>query len=116
MGIPQRSQTSAEVYEIVRDAILNKKIIKATYNGYAREMCPHVVGLNKHHSEQALFYQFGGGSRTGLAPIGSSDNWRCVLLSKLRDVSSETGEWRSAPSHSRPQTCVAAIDLEVEFR
>jgi hypothetical protein len=115
MSIPQRAQSDAEVYQIVRDAILYKKIIKATYNGYVREMCPHVLGLNKQHAEQALLYQFGGGSSTGIGPAGSPDNWRCVLLSKLKDVSSEPGQWRSAANHSRPQTCVAKVDVEVEF-
>jgi hypothetical protein len=115
MRFPQGAQSTAEIYQIIRDAILTKSIIKATYNGFAREMCPHVLGLNKQHNEQALFYQFGGESRTGLASSGSPDNWRCVLISKLQDVSSEPGEWRTAPNHSRPQTCVAKIDVEVEF-
>ena len=31
------------VYEIVRDAIVNKRIVFATYHGYERIMCPNVL-------------------------------------------------------------------------
>ena len=44
-------------YEIVRDAIQTKKIVAATYHGYERVMCPHVLGT-KRGREQGLFYQF----------------------------------------------------------
>ena len=49
------------VYDIVRRAIRNKEIIVATYDGFVREMCPHVLGT-KDGVEHALFLQVGGGS------------------------------------------------------
>jgi hypothetical protein len=101
-------------YEIVRDAILNKRQIVAIYNGHYREMCPHVLGT-KNGRRQALFYQFGGTSSTGLAPPGSMDNWRCILVDRLQEIAVRDGAWHSAPNHSRPQTCVDLIDVEVTF-
>ena len=115
MSTPYVAQTVAEIHQIIRDAIVNKRIIKGTYQGHAREMCPHVLGRNKQHQEQALFYQFGGSSSSGLSAAGSPNNWRCIPLAKLKDVSSEVGDWSTAPNHSRPQTCVAQIDVEVQF-
>lgn len=100
------------VYELVRNAILNKKQVLATYNGYHREMCPHVLGT-KNGRQQALFYQFGGESSSGLSPAGSKNNWRCVFLDQLQNVSVRDGEFHTAPNHSRPQTCVDVIDVEV---
>jgi len=104
------------VYEVVKDAIQNKKIVTATYRGRVRVMCPHVLGT-KRGRYQALFYQFAGDSNTGLGPEGSTENWRCMFLDDLSNVTSADahGEWHSAPNHSRPQTCVDAIEAVVSF-
>ncbi len=101
-------------YDLIRQAIQRKQLVLAVYEGRRREMCPHVLGL-KGSRAQALFYQFAGESRSGLGPSGSSDNWRCIDLSKLTDVSVMEGEWHTAPNHSRPQTCVDTVDVEVIF-
>jgi hypothetical protein len=103
-------------YDIVKDAIQNKKIVVAWYDGYERIMCPHVLGTKKGRP-QALFYQFAGNSRSGLSPDGSPNNWRCLFLDQLTNVHSEDahGQWHAAPNHSRPQTCVDQIDVEVTF-
>ena len=39
-------------YELIKDAILNKKQITAVYDGYYREMCPHALGT-KNGKQQA---------------------------------------------------------------
>lgn len=101
-------------YEIIRQAILDKDQILATYDGHKREMCPHVIG-RKHGRAQALFYQFGGSSNSGIGPAGSPGNWRCIPIDQLTDVSSRKGEWFTASNHSRRQSCVGAIDVEVTF-
>lgn len=103
-------------YEIVYDAIINKKIVTATYRGRVRVMCPHTLGT-KRGRQQALFYQFAGESNTGLGPDGDPENWRCMFLDDLEQVSSQDakGVWHTAPNHSRPQTCVDQIDVEVAF-
>ena len=73
-------------YDLIREAILEKKIIHATYRGQHREMCPHVLG-RKNGKPQALFYQFGGESNSRpIQPDGSPDNWRCLELALLSDV------------------------------
>ena len=100
------------VYMLVRQAIINKDQVVASYNGHHREMSPHAIG-KKNGREQALFYQFGGTSSSGLAAPGSGDNWRCIPIDGLSGVSTKEGPWHTAPNHSRPQTCVDEIDVEV---
>ena len=102
------------IYSIIRRAIVNKEQVIATYNGHLREMCPHVLG-KKGGRDQALFYQFGGASSSGLGPAGSADNWRCIQVDKLTNVTTRKGPWYTAPNHSRPQTCVDQIDVEVTY-
>jgi len=102
-------------YMLIRDAILNKQIVKAVYKGHFREMCPHVLGT-KNGRRQCLFYQFGGSSSSGgyIQP-GSPANWRCIPIYSLEDVEVTDGEWHTAANHSRPQTCVDNIEAEVAY-
>ncbi len=100
-------------YALVRQAILERKIIHAFYGGLHREMCPHAIGTRAGR-EQALFYQFGGRSSSGpILPRGSGQNWRCIEIAKLSNVQLVDGPWATAPNHSRPQTCITEIDAEV---
>ncbi|SRR5260370_26183900 len=104
---------ASATYQTVRQAIQQKLHVIGTYNGYHRVMCPHAIGRNKRSEEQALFYQFAGDSSTGLGPEGDPNNWRCIPLGRLQNVTTAAGAWHTAPNHSRPQTCVADVDLEV---
>lgn len=103
-----------DAYETIRQAIQKKQHVLAVYDGHYREMCPHVLG-RKNGRIQGLFYQFAGTSRSGLAPDGSASNWRCIPIDKLSDVQLRDGAWHTAANHSRAQTCVDQIDVEVEF-
>jgi hypothetical protein len=97
-----------DAYSIVRQAILDKDQIVATYQGHRRELCPHVIGT-KGGRRQALFFQFGGSSSSGLPPGGE---WRCMPIDGLGDVTSRSGQWHTG-AHTRPQTCVDDVDVEV---
>lgn len=101
-------------YQLVRQAILAKQNVEGDYQGHHREMSPHAIGLNKRGTEQALFYQYGGTSSSGLQPPGSPQNWRCIPLDSLLRVRMVGGQFHTAPNHSRSQTCVAQIDVEVQ--
>ena len=44
-----------------------------------------------------------------------NDQYRAILVDSLTHVESKEGSWYTAPNHSRPQTCVDQIDIEVEY-
>jgi hypothetical protein len=101
----------SNTYEIFRQAIVAKKQVTCTYHGLSREICPHTLGHTDGH-EQALSFQFAGQSSKGLPPGGE---WRCMKLAGVSNAALRTGEWHTADDHSRPQTCVKQIDIEVEI-
>ena|SRR5882762_11954780 len=104
-----------EIYAMIREAIFNKDIIVASYHGYVREMCPHVIG-KKNGREQALLYQFAGGSSSRLQPDGSPANWRCLRVDELSGVSikESAGTWHTASNYSAAaQKCVDEIEAMV---
>jgi hypothetical protein len=107
-------QTVEEIYKLVWAAAANKKPIEAVYQRRPRLFCPHRLGRNSEGQLRVLCYQYGGESRSGLQPMGSPANWRCVALEKLSRVKLVEGPWRTAPNHSRPASCVTETDIDAE--
>jgi hypothetical protein len=100
---------SSSTYALFAKAIAERKQVLCRYDGYARELCPIILGHSAGH-EVALVYQFGGDSKSGLPPQGQ---WKCLRLAKASDVMLRDGPWRAGASHNRPQTCVDDVDLDV---
>jgi len=112
---PARIQTVEEMYRLIREAVTHRRPIGAVYHNQRRLLCPHRLGRNNAGELRVLCYQYGGGSQSGLEPRGSPNNWRCIAVEKLRRVEIlEEDVWRTAPNHSRPQTCVPDVDVDAE--
>jgi len=115
MGVVEaKIQTVEEIYRLVWTAVATKQPIRAMYKGLPRLFCPHRLGRNRGNQLRVLCYQYGGGSESGLAPMGSPENWRCVALEKLRQVELLHGSWLTAPNHSRPANCIVQADMDAE--
>lgn len=106
-------QTVEDIYRLVWTAIANRQPVEAVYQGRLRVLCPHRLGRNRERDRRVLCYQYGGESRSGLGPVGSPANWRCIALEKLSRVKLITGDWQTAPNHSRPGSCVIEADIDV---
>ena len=98
----------------LRAAIVHRRPIAALYRGRRRLLCPHLLGWNRDRRLQVLCYQYGGDSESGLKPAGASDNWRCLALENLSHVELLDSPWRTAENHSRPQTCIQEVELDVD--
>jgi hypothetical protein len=96
-------------YAVFAQAMAERKQIVCRYDGYARELCPVVLG-HTDREEVALVYQFAGASKSRLPPGGQ---WKCLRLSKVTDVELRDGPWRAGSSHRQAQTCVESVDLDV---
>jgi hypothetical protein len=102
--------TSA-TYRLFRKAILEEKQVACDYQGYYRELCPHIIG-HTDGEEKVLAFQFAGETSTTLPPDGE---WRCLYLSKVSNVVLRKGPWHAGSEHRRSQTCVEAIDLDINI-
>ena len=110
---PAKVQAISDTYELLRLAAARRQAVAAIYDGLPRLLCPHVLG-RKSGQLHALFYQFGGSSRSGLpvGPEGMGD-WRCLAVEKLSEVELRADAWHTEP-RSRRQTCVDEIDFDVD--
>src|ERR1700674_348978 len=100
--IQAQFQTVEEIYTLVWIAVRHRRPIAATYQRRPRLFCPHRLGRNAGGQLHVVCYQYGGESQSGLQPVGSPANWRCVAVEKLNAVKLREGSWRTAPNHSRP--------------
>jgi hypothetical protein len=115
MGVVEaKIQTVEDIYRLIWAAAAHKQPVRATYKNLPRLFCPHRLGRNRAGQLRVLCYQYGGESESGLEPMGSPANWRCVVLEELRSVELLDGPWRSAPNHSRPASCVMEADIDAE--
>ncbi len=111
---PAKFQPLEDIYQMVRTAVIRKRPIAAVYHGRHRLLCPHRLGWNREGQPRVLCYQYGGESRSGLEAASSTANWRCIALEKLSRVELLEGPWKTAPNHSRPQSCVAKVDVDAD--
>jgi hypothetical protein len=115
MGVVEaKIQTVEDIYRLVWTAVANRRPLGAVYHRLPRLFCPHRLGRNRVGQPCVLCYQYGGESESGLEPIGSPANWRCIVLEELRAVELLEGSWKTAPNHSRPATCVVEADIDAE--
>jgi hypothetical protein len=56
----------------------------------------------------------GGDSVSGLNGPNGRSHWRCLAVEKLSEVELMSGSWHTAPNHSRPQTCILRVEMDVE--
>ena len=116
MGVVHaRFQAVDDIYRLVWTAVSGRRPIVAVYHSRRRLLCPHRLGRSAEGELRVLCYQYGGDSESGLQSVGSPANWRCLALEKLSRVQLLEGVvWRTAPNHSRPQTCVQDADVDAE--
>jgi hypothetical protein len=94
-------------YILFRNAILGEQQVVCSYDGRPRELCPHIIGINKSGEEVVLAWQFAGESS------GELPQWRCLKLANVRDARARNGQWHEGGSHRTAQTCVSDIDLDI---
>ena len=79
-------QAVEEIYRLVWAGVANRQPIEAVYQGRLRLFCPHSLGRNREGRLRVLCYQHGGDSGSGLQPVGSPVNWRCMAPEKFGRV------------------------------
>lgn len=99
-------------YNIIKEAMLNSKSVTFTYNNKIRLMSPHVLG-EKNGKYQALFFQYGGKSNSGISK-DKNENWKCIFISEITNLYINNDDFHSANNYSTFQSCVDNVEVAVE--
>ena len=101
-------------YQLIKQAIEQKNCLTFTYDGHERKMSPHAVGTKKS-KKQALFFQYSGDSKSGLS-YDENDNWRCLQVSKIEDLSVNDDPYQTPYNYSvKKQTCIDKVDVSLRL-
>jgi hypothetical protein len=111
---PSAGNNPAEIYAILRRAVLAKQPVAAIYEGRERLLCPHILGWTEGGVPHLVSYQYGGDSERGLGEEGSPWNWRCMAVGIFRSVELRKGPWKTAANYRLPHPCVPQVDVAVE--
>ncbi len=102
--------TLEDKIELLRTSIKNLSPISATYDGYPRELCVHIIGT-KRGDWKAFAWQFAGSS----SRPESLPTWRDLFVGRLIDLTLQDGEWyRGWTTGQRDQKAVDVIDTVVD--
>jgi hypothetical protein len=107
-----RSKRSSIAYRRFWRAVRGRKQVTCVYHGRYREVCPIILGYATDEQEAVFVFQFGGAS-TRTLPAGG--DWRCFHLAGVTDIRLRSGAWHSGTRHSRAQTCIRYVDIDVNI-
>jgi hypothetical protein len=96
-------------YALCVEAILGRRLLSFTYEGYRREAAPHVLGKGNGRNN-LLAYQFAGETSSTLPPEGE---WRCFDLGKMQNIRLKDGPWRTSDWHRLANSCVTSVDIDI---
>jgi hypothetical protein len=99
---------ASRLYQLLYDAIANRRPVTCVYQGLSRECCPHILGTTADE-QRVLMFQYAGDSLSGLPPGGE---WRCMAVAKLTWLVVKTGPWHTAPARSEIQSCIELVAIE----
>jgi hypothetical protein len=94
--------------------VANKQPIQAGYQGRSGLFCPHRLGRNREGKLRALCYQYDGDSQSGLQPVGSPANWRCIVIEKLSRIKLRKIAGVQRRIIRAPASCVIDADIDAE--
>jgi hypothetical protein len=90
---------------LIRQAILDRRALGATYDGVPISFSPHVLGRDKRGARRVLAFQHG-------AHNGDvSGKWRCLRLSRLKRLRSASEDWQSGHGPYRQHSCVVRVEV-----
>jgi general stress protein 26 len=115
--VPRKSDTGARkrpsaTYRIIWKAIRARKRIAFSYGDRPREVCPHILGYKASGQEALFVFQVGGESSQ---PLPRGGDWRCFELDGVSDIQLRNGDWRGGTRHSKAQSCVQFVDVDVNI-
>lgn len=69
--------------EWMSKAVEQKQLLKFEYQGFMREVCPHLLGVSKEGRLVLHAFQHAGSSSTGSVASPEEGNWRFFYLDQI---------------------------------
>jgi hypothetical protein len=84
----------------IRQAILERHALGASYEGAVVSFSPHVLGRDKRGARRVLAFEH-----------GETGRWRCLRVSRLRRLRPAGDDWQSGHGPWRQRACVVRVEV-----
>jgi len=74
--------------------------------------CAHTYSAQKRAAKKSFLFNLLAKAQPRSPPEGE---WRCMFVDEVMGAEARDGPWHTGQSHTRPQTCVDEIDVEVAY-
>jgi hypothetical protein len=95
-------------YQLLRQAILDRRCASALYEDYVRVFCPRTIGKDKDGATVVEAFQYGGGRPGGLP---SGGEWCCFNVNGLDWIFVNGDVWRLGAEKVRHSGRVVDVDI-----
>jgi hypothetical protein len=101
---------AAMTYDIIREAIIDRRSLTCLYDNCIRFFSPHILGKDADGRECAVVFQYAGKRPDGLFPdVGE---WCCFHVDGIRRLRANGDRWVAGPIGGRPAGCVHEVALK----
>jgi len=98
----------AVTYQIIRQAIVDRRCLSALCEDYIRVFCPRTIGKDEAGTEIVEVFQYGGGCPGGLPFSGK---WCSFRVSDIDCISINGDAWRAGVTGASRTGWVADVDV-----
>lgn len=85
-------------YELLAEAISDRRRVVAYYHGHERVICPHVLGYSNRRAK-LLALQCAGTTSSGPLPRSVSSRWRAMFVDEIERPAIVEGAFESADNY-----------------
>ena len=97
-------------YEILREAIVERRSLTCTYDGCIRFFSPHILGKSLDGRECVIGFQYAG-KRSG-EPLPDEGEWCCFVVEKISRLRLNGDRWVAGPLGGRSADWVHEIGVK----
>jgi hypothetical protein len=98
--------TEDSAYQLLREAIIGRRSLRANYRDYFRMFCPYMLGTDLEGDRAVIVFQYDGGQPGGLPALGLWHTWK---VAKMHSIGLAGDRWRCGELGDAPR--LAIIDV-----
>jgi hypothetical protein len=105
---PERQKEIAVTYQIIRQAIVDRRCASALYENYVRVFCPRTIGKDAAGTDVVEVFQYGGGCPGGLPFSGK---WCSFRVADVDCISINGDVWQAGTGDGTHTGWMADVDV-----
>lgn len=109
---PANGPERPPAWEILEQAITQRRTIRAHYHDQPRLLCPHALGW-KNGRAKAVVYQADGTTSTGPLPANPQQRWRSLFIDEIEHATITNDEWQTADNYTPNSNGIDTLILTI---